>query len=110
MGKGGQKTAGANAIRPSAFLCCRLSIVQAFLEQISQKREEAECLCDDTQAEGCFFSWHNWRDKDVNSNSGPLSVEKYRKFYEKQKEKLELAASVAEKQAGGADAVAGRAV
>ena len=75
--------------------------MQAFLEQISQKREEAECLCDDTQAELCFYAWHNYRDKDVSSNSGPLSVEKYRKFYEKQKERLELAASVAEKQAGG---------
>jgi hypothetical protein len=62
--------------------------MQKFLEQISLNREDAECLCDNTQEEGCFLAWHNWRLPNVERNAQPLTEAQYRGFYEKQKATL----------------------
>ena len=56
------------------------------MEQIHKVREDVECLCDNTLAEGCFYAWHNWS---PTTWASPLSRVEYNNFYQAQRKELE---------------------
>lgn len=67
----------------------------AFLEQISQNRDDLECLCDHTLDEACFYAWHNYFLDDIDKNSPPLTAAQYQRFYSAQSLKLQQEAEEA---------------